>query len=91
MGLRHTSATTVPEGGANVVEVQQLLGHASLDTTKRYLEATAKELRDSLKAHPATSPSNATSPPNADNPRPLAWHAEPWRAATRAVMSSNGP
>lgn len=50
--LRHTFATTALEGGANVVEVQQLLGHASLDTTKRYLEATANELRDSLKAHP---------------------------------------
>lgn len=50
--LRHTFATTALEGGANVVEVQQLLGHASLDTTKRYLEATANELRDSLRAHP---------------------------------------
>lgn len=50
--LRHTFATTALEGGANVVEVQQLLGHASLDTTKRYLEATANELRDTLRAHP---------------------------------------
>ncbi|MGH2705234.1 MAG: tyrosine-type recombinase/integrase [Actinomycetota bacterium] len=51
--LRHTFATSALQGGANVLEVQQLLGHESLDTTKRYLEATANELRDAIKAHPA--------------------------------------
>ena len=51
--LRHTFATTALEGGANVLEVQQLLGHASLDTTRRYLEATANELRDAVRAHPS--------------------------------------
>ena len=51
--LRHTFATTALEGGATVVEVQQLLGHSSLDTTKRYLEATANELRDAVRAHPS--------------------------------------
>jgi integrase/recombinase XerC len=51
--LRHTFATSALEGGASVLEVQQLLGHSSLDTTRRYLEATANELRDATKAHPA--------------------------------------
>ena len=51
--LRHTFATTALDGGANVLEVQQLLGHASLDTTRRYLEATANELRDAVRAHPS--------------------------------------
>lgn len=51
--LRHTFATAALEGGASVVEVSQLLGHESLDTTKRYLEATAAELRDAVVAHPA--------------------------------------
>jgi site-specific recombinase XerD len=51
--LRHTFATAALEGGAtNVVEVQQLLGHESLDTTRRYLEATINELRDAVRAHP---------------------------------------
>lgn len=50
--LRHTFATAALQGGANVVEIQRLLGHASLDTTRRYLDATANELRDSLRAHP---------------------------------------
>jgi integrase/recombinase XerD len=53
MRSRHTFATSALEGGASVLEMSQLLGHASLDTTRRYLEATANELRDATKAHPA--------------------------------------
>ena len=51
--LRHTFATAALAGGADVSEVSQLLGHASLDTTRAYLEATADELRDAVRAHPA--------------------------------------
>lgn len=51
--LRHTFATAALEGGANVLEVSQLLGHESLDTTRRYLEATAQELRGAVISHPA--------------------------------------
>lgn len=51
--LRHTFGTTALEGGATLLEVSQLLGHESLDTTRQYVEATANELRDSVRAHPA--------------------------------------
>lgn len=51
--LRHTFAATALEGGVNVVEVSQLLGHASLTTTQSYVKATADELRDALYVHPA--------------------------------------
>jgi integrase/recombinase XerD len=44
--LRHTFATQALDTGADVVEVQRLLGHASLNTTRRYLDATATQLRD---------------------------------------------
>ena len=36
--LRHTAATLALEGGASVQDVQQLLGHASLETTLRYIQ-----------------------------------------------------
>lgn len=51
--LRHTFATNALDGGASVLEVSQLLGHESLDTTRRYIEATASELRGAVANHPA--------------------------------------
>jgi len=51
--LRHTFATDALQAGADVVELQALLGHASLDTTRRYLDATAEGLRDVIRGHPS--------------------------------------
>jgi integrase/recombinase XerD len=58
--FRHSCATHMLENGADVRLIQQLLGHAWLDTTQIYTDVAIKALKEThARTHPSSKANEA--------------------------------
>jgi len=82
--FRHTLATVMLEGGADVRWIQEMLGHERLDTTQVYTEVSIRALKGIHNAtHPAAKlrrtvvfsprPASATQKLVASSPKTPSW------------------
>ena len=89
--LRHTFGTRLADAGVDVVKIKELMGHASIVTTMRYIHAPTKEsvarslscqTIDGRDRNDGTSLSQTKSGRLFTLPQVIENNGEPWRART---------
>ncbi len=73
--FRHTMATLMLEGGADIRFIQQMLGHSRLDTTQIYTHVSIRMLKQ---IHSATHPAAALKPASKDTEHAVPVQPEMW-------------
>jgi integrase/recombinase XerD len=69
--FRHTMATIMLENGADIRFIQQMLGHARLDTTQIYTQVSIRMLKEIHSAtHPTARLKRRKTKPETDPPEP---------------------
>lgn len=82
--FRHTCATLMLEGGADIRFIQQLLGHADINTTQVYTQVSIRLLQD---VHTRTHPAQLSPEAQAE----LAEEAEDAADEDTAALARKGP